>query len=57
MWTDCDENCEQYDEETDEFYVNEGGYEVIESWEDYSHVVIQGEVIEWQPLPKSYEED
>lgn len=48
-------NCE-YDEETDEYYLKEGWYEVIRNWDEYSSVVIGDFVTHWMPLPESPEE-
>ena len=41
-----------YDEETDEYYLLEGWYEVIKNWEDYSSIVIDDFVTHWMPLPE-----
>ena len=41
----------EYDEETDEYYLLEGWYEVIKNWEDYSSIVIDDFVTHWMPLP------
>ena len=44
-------DCE-YDEETDEYYLPEGYYEVIKNWDDYSSIVIDDFVTHWKPLPE-----
>lgn len=54
LWTDCDESLEEYNEKADTLYVKEGWYEVIEHWDDYTHVAINCEVVAWQPLPELY---
>ena len=41
-----------YDEETDEYYLLEGWYEIIKNWEDYSSVVIDDFITHWMPLPE-----
>ena len=48
---DGDNNCE-YDEETDEYYLIEGYYEIIKNWDDYSSIVIDDFVTHWKPLPE-----
>lgn len=41
-----------YDEATDESYWPAGWYEVIDNWDDLTHMVIhEGEVSHWMPLP------
>ena len=49
-----------YDEEEDEYYLQEGWYEVIHNWDEYSSVVIDDFVTHWKPqdeLPKGEEDD
>lgn len=46
-----DECDTEYDEETDEYYLLEGYYEVIKNWDDYSSIVIDDFVTHWKPLP------
>ena len=41
----------EYDEETDEYYLPEGWWEVINNWDDYSFVAIGDFVTHWMPLP------
>lgn len=41
-----------YDEATDEYYWPAGWYEVVDNWDDLTHMVIhEGEVTHWIPLP------
>jgi len=48
----CDAECDtEYDDETDEFYLLEGYYEVIKNWDDFGSVVIGDIVTHWRPLP------
>lgn len=47
-------SCE-YDEETDEYYLKEGWYEVIRNWDEYGSVVIGDFVTHWMPLPEAPE--
>lgn len=42
----------EYDEETDEYYLPEGWWEVINNWDDYSFVAIGDFVTHWMPLPE-----
>ena len=42
----------EYDEETDEYYMPEGWWEVIKNWDDYSCVAIGDFVTHWMPLPQ-----
>ena len=46
-----------YDEEEDEYYLQEGWYEVIHNWDEYSSVVIDDFVTHWMPLPEQPKED
>lgn len=48
-----DEICCEYDEETDEYYLKEGWYEVIHNWDEYGSVVIGDFVTHWMPLPST----
>ena len=41
----------EYDEETDEYYMPEGWWEVIKNWDEYSCVGIEDTVTHWMPLP------
>ena len=44
-------DCE-YDEETDEYYLSEGCYEIIKNWDDCSSIAIKDFVTHWKPLPE-----
>ena len=50
-WRDEDTAAE-YSEEDDEFYLEEGWYEVIKNWGDYDSVVIDDRPTHWMPLPE-----
>lgn len=52
-----DEICCEYDEETDEYYLKEGWYEVIHNWDEYGSVVIGDFVTHWMPLPEPSKEE
>lgn len=47
----------EYDEETDEYYLPEGWWEVIKNWEDYSSIAISDFVTHWMPLPEPPKEE
>ena len=47
----------EYDEETDEYYMPEGWWEVIKNWDDYSCVAIADFVTHWMPLPEPPKEE
>lgn len=47
----------EYDEETDEYYMPEGWWEVIKNWNEYSCIGIEDTVTHWMPLPESPEGD
>jgi len=49
-------DCYDYDEEEDEYYLQEGWYEVIHNWDEYSSIVIDDFVTHWMPLPEPPEE-
>ena len=50
---DCDCPAD-YDEVTDQNYWPAGWYEVIDNWDELTHMVInEGEVTHWMPLPAS----
>lgn len=41
-----------YDEQADEYFWPAGWYEVMDNWDDLTHMVIhEGEVTHWMPLP------
>jgi|LSQX01.2.fsa_nt_gb hypothetical protein len=48
---DDDNNCE-YDEETDEYYLIEGYYQIINNCDYYSSIAIEDFVTHWKPLPE-----
>lgn len=52
-----DELACEYNPEKDEYFLEEGWYEVIKNWDDYSSIVIQDQVTHWMPLPELPEED
>lgn len=58
MWSYCEDyTWNDYVEEEDEYYVNEGWYETIENWDDYTEVYVNDyKVIAWQPLPEPFKE-
>lgn len=45
------ECCNEYDEDADDYYVNEGWYERVHNWDDYNAVGIGDFVTHWMPLP------
>lgn len=47
-----DDNNYEYDEETDEYYLIEGYYEIIKNCDDYSSIAIEDFVTHWKPLPE-----
>lgn len=49
---ETDHEFGEYDDETDEYYMPEGFYEVIHNWDEYSSVTIEDVVIGWMPLPE-----
>lgn len=48
------EDCSEYNEDEDEYYVLEGWYERVHNWDEYSFVGIEDDVIAWMPLPEPY---
>jgi hypothetical protein len=42
----------EYNEETDEYYLEEGWYEEINNWDEYSSIAINDTVTHWMPLPE-----
>ena len=51
---ECSNNYDddaEYDDETDEYYLPEGFYEVIKNWDEYSSIVIGDKITHWMPLP------
>lgn len=45
------EEYSEYSEEKDEYFAPEGWYEMIDNWDDYSHVAIYYDPTHWMPLP------
>lgn len=45
------ECCDQYDEDSDDYFVNPGWYESSHSWDEYSAFGIADKVTHWMPLP------
>jgi hypothetical protein len=55
--TDDWDQCSEYDESTDTYYVTEGWYECIDNWGDYSTVAVsEGDVTHWMALPEAPQE-
>lgn len=48
------DECSEYNEEEDAYYVIEGWYERIHNWDDYAYVVIEDTVVAWCELPALY---
>lgn len=46
-----------YNDEDDEYYLEEGWYEVIKNWEEYNSVTIDDFVTHWMPLPNPPKEN
>ena len=46
------ECCSEYSEEGYDYFVNEGWYERIHNWDEFSAVGIVDEVTHWMPLPE-----
>lgn len=55
-WRDED-TASEYSEEDDEFYLEEGWYEVIKNWGDYDSVVIDDRPTHWMPMPEPPKEE
>ena len=45
------ECCDQYDEDSDDYFVNPGWYESSHNWDEYSAFGIADKVTHWMPLP------
>lgn len=48
------EDCLEYKEDDDEYYVLEGWYERVHNWDEYAYVAIDDNVIAWMPIPIPY---
>ena len=48
------EDCSEYNEDDDEYYVLEGWYERVHNWDEYAYVAIDDNVIAWMPIPIPY---
>lgn len=46
-----------YNDEDDEYYLEEGWYEVIKNWEEYNSITIADFVTHWMHLPQPPEEE
>lgn len=46
------ECCEQYDEDSGDYFVNPGWYESVHNWDEYSAFGIADKVTHWMPLPE-----
>ena len=58
VWRDwIDEVETEYNEETDQYYLCEGWFEVIKNWDDYDSVAIEDKVTHWTDLPEPCKED
>lgn len=51
------ECCEQYDEDSDDYFVNPGWYESVHNWDEYSAFGIADKVTHWMPLPAPPEKE
>lgn len=45
------ECCEQYDEDSGDYFVDPGWYESVHNWDEYSAFGIADKVTHWMPLP------
>ena len=52
--SDAWEDCSEYKEDDDEYYVLEGWYERVHNWDEYAYVAIDDNVIAWMPIPIPY---
>lgn len=46
------ECCEQYDEDSGDYFVNPGWYESCQNWDEYSAFRVADKVTHWMPLPE-----
>ena len=51
---DAWEDCSEYKEDDDEYYVLEVWYERVHNWDEYAYVAIDDNVIAWMPIPIPY---
>lgn len=51
------ECCDQYDEDSDDYFVNPGWYESSHNWDEYSAFGIADNVTHWMPLPEPPKEN
>lgn len=50
--SDSDEIAQEYEEANDRYTLQEGWYEVIDNWDDFSSVLVnEGNPDAWHPLP------
>jgi hypothetical protein len=47
----ADDLEQDYDEESDGYYWQAGWYEIIENWDDYTHIVVNIIPTHWMQLP------
>lgn len=47
------EDCDEYLEGKDTYYLLEGWYEQIDNWDDYAEVFVHKTPSHWMPLPSS----
>ena len=52
--SDAWEDCSEYKEDDDEYYVLEGWYERVHNWDEYAYVAIDDDVIAWMSIPIPY---
>lgn len=45
------ECCDEYDEDSDDYFVNPGWYESCHNWDEYSAFRVADKVTHWMPLP------
>lgn len=46
------ECCDEYDEDSDDYFVNPGWYESCHNWDEYSAFRVADKVTHWMPLPE-----
>lgn len=51
------ECCDEYDEDSDDYFVNPGWYESCHNWDEYSAFRVADKVTHWMPLPAPPGED